>query len=262
MQVERGPIPLYYQIAQILRSEIRSQEYKPHDLLPTEDQLVRRYGVSRTTIRLAFQLLLQDGLVRRIPGRGTFVTPNAGARATEWTIGSIEEIISSGYRMQYRLLGTRQLRAHEGLAKTLRVAVGTPVTRITALRLIDREPFFHVTLHLPRELADQIPRARLREKAVVALLEDHAGVHVTEAQQWTAASLADREIARYLGLRIGDPVLLVERHFLDETGRVVEVSLDRYRTDRLRHHFRMQRRAPSAGRLPAPARPVPATPTP
>jgi GntR family transcriptional regulator len=241
--LERGPIPLYYQIARILRSQIQSQEYKANDLLPTEEKLVRLYGVSRTTVRLAFHLLLKDGLVRRIPGRGTFVAPDLGATPAEWAIGSIEEIISSGYRMEYRLLGRRQVRAPEGLAKALRVAVGARVSEFRGLRLIEGQPFFHVTLHVPTELAERVPARRLREKPLVALLEEHAGVQVVEAQQWTAASLADSEVARHLGLRPGDPVLLVERHFLDETGRVVELSLDRYRTDRVRYYLRILRRS-------------------
>jgi GntR family transcriptional regulator len=251
--LERGPIPLYYQIARILRSQILSQEYKPEDLLPTEEELVRTYGVSRTTVRLAFQPLRREGLVRRIPGRGTFVTPDGGAPPAEWAIGSIEEIISSGYRMRYRLLGRRRLPAPEGWAKLLRIAVGTPVTEFRGLRLVDGQPFFHVRLHVPSELADRVPGRRLREKALVALLEEHCGVRIVEAHQWTAASLADSEVARHLGLRPGDPVLLVERHFVDETGRVVEISTDRYRTDRVRHYLRIHRRPP--------ARPLPASGT-
>jgi GntR family transcriptional regulator len=250
MALERGPIPLYYQIARILRSQIQSQEYKPNDLLPTEEKLVRLYGVSRTTVRLAFQLLLNDGLVRRIAGRGTFVTPDRGLAPAEWAIGSIDEIIS-GYRVQYRLLGRRRIRAPDGLAKALRVAVGARVTEFRGIRLIEGQPFFHVTLHVPTELADRVPPARLRDRPLVALLEEHAGVQIVEAQQWTAASLADSEVARHLGLRPGDPVLLVERHFIDETGRVVELSMDRYRTDRVRHYLRILRRSASGpGRRP------------
>jgi GntR family transcriptional regulator len=246
MVVERGPIPLYYQIARILRSQIHSQEYRPNDLLPTEEQLTRTYGVSRTTIRLAFQLLLKDGLVRRIPGRGTFVTPDRGPTPTEWIIGSIDDIISSGHRMRRRILGRRQLPASDGLAKALALPVGTPLTEFRGLHLVDRQPFFHNTIHVPEEFARRIPTARVRTAAVVVLLEELCGLRIVEAQQWIDASLADSEVARHLGLRPGDPVLLVERSFIDETGRVVEIAVDRYRTDRVRYALRILRRASSA----------------
>jgi GntR family transcriptional regulator len=86
----------------------------------------------------------------------------------------------------------------------------------------------------------------------VALLEELCGVRIVEARQWIDASLADSEIARHLGLRPGDPVLLVERSFIDETGRVVEIAVDRYRTDRVRYTLRILRRA--AGGPPGPER--------
>lgn len=252
MPLERGPIPLYYQIARILRSQIHSGEYRPNDLLPTEEQLTETYQVSRTTIRLAFQLLLRDGLVRRIPGRGTFVTPDGGPAPAEWTIGSIDDIVSSGHRMRRRILGRRQLPAPEGLAKALGVPVGTPVTEFRGVHLVDRRPFFHNTIHVPGELGRRLPTARVRTTAVVTLLEELCGVRIIEAKQWIDASLADSEVARHLDLRPGDPVLLVERAFIDETGRIVEIAVDRYRTDRVRYALRILRRAPASPSVSAP----------
>jgi GntR family transcriptional regulator len=84
--LDRGPIPLYYQIAWQLRREIHARQYGPHARLPTEEELVRTFGVSRTTVRLAFQVLLKDGLVRRVAGRGTFVSADPGRHPVEWLV--------------------------------------------------------------------------------------------------------------------------------------------------------------------------------
>lgn len=246
MKLQRSPIPLYHQIARILRSQLRSQEYRLNDRLPTEDELIREYGVSRMTIRLAYQLLLKDGLVRRIRGRGTFVARDSQSGTPgEWSVEAINDIISTSYRMESKrkLLGIRELSAPEGLAKAMGVPFNTLVTELKGLRLIKGEPFYHVTLYVPRELAAMIPKEHLKEKPTIALLEEHCGIRAVKARQWMAASLADMEVATHLKISPGDPVLLVEVHFIDETGRVVEVSMDRYRTDHARYYVELFRRS-------------------
>ena len=251
MALERGPIPLYYQLAWALRSQIHSRSHRPDARLPTETTLMRSFGVSRTTVRLAFQLLLKDGMVRRIPGRGTFVTGDPGRNPAQWMAGTIDEIITSAARLRYRyrLIGIRDTRASPELATIFGLPPGSPLTEIRRLRLVDGRPFFHVTIYLPRELATRIQRERLGKQAVVTLLEEHCGMRVVAADQWMSAALADSEVARHLKLEPGDPVLLIERHYLDERGRVVEVTVDRYRTDRVRYYLRLQRQAtqPASG---------------
>ncbi len=242
MKLQRGAIPLYYQIAQILRSQILSQEYKPKDTLPTEEELVRTLGVSRTTVRQALQRLMHEGLIYRIPGKGTFVAPDPVSRHGDWSVESIDEIITAGSVAKIKFLGAKSLRAGEGLAKSLRIRPGAEVTQFRKLQFVDDEPFFHITLHVPRDLAAKVPLERIEERPVFLLLEECCNLRILEAHQWMAASLASNEVARHLKLKVGDPVLLVERHFIDSTGRVVEIATDHYRTDRMRHFLRLTRR--------------------
>ncbi len=243
MALERGPIPLYYQLAWALRSQIHQRRHQPNARLPTEMALMRTHGVSRTTVRLAFQLLLKDGMVRRIPGRGTFVTDDPGRHPAQWTVGTMDEIITSAARLRYRyrLIDIRDIRAPAKLARLFGLPVGSPVTELHRLRLVDGRPFFHVTLHVPRDLASDIPRARLQKHALFTLLEEHCGIRIVAVHQWMSAALAEVDVARHLGLQPGDPVLRIERHYVDERGRIVEVTVDRYRTDRVRYYLRLQR---------------------
>ncbi len=234
IKLTRGPIPLYYQIAQILRSQIRSQEYKPNDILPTENEMIRSFMVSRITVRQALQILMREGLIYRIAGKGTFVSEGELPRQREWSVRSIDEIIATGYATKLKFLTWKTIRAGAGIAKAFRIPAGSKLRQFHGLRLVDDEPFFHATIHVPLELAEKIPEERLHEKPVIALLEEYCGFRIREVDQWIAASLAGSEIARHLELKPGDPVLLVERHFIDTTGRVVEVVNDHYRSDRRR----------------------------
>lgn len=244
MDLQRGVIPLYYQIAQTLRSQIQSQEYKARDMLPTEEEMIRTFRVSRTTVRQAFQMLLIEGLIYRIAGKGTFVSSGSQRRHGDWSVRSVEDIIAAGYVTKLKFLGRKTVRVNEGLAKSLQAPLGTEVTQFRGVRFVDGEPFFHITLHVPSDLAAKIPLERIEEDPVVVLIEKYCGLRIQEISQRIAASLAGTEIARHLKLRPGDPVLLVERHFIDATGRVVEVALDRYRTDRIRLFLRLTRSGP------------------
>lgn len=241
VNLTRGAIPLYYQIAQVLRSQIHSHEYRPKDSIPTEEDMVRTLGVSRTTVRQALQMLMHEGLIVRIPGKGTFVAPDATARQGNWTVENIGGIITAGYSTKIKFLGSKTIPASDGLAKSFGLTPGTPITELRKLQFVDDDPFFHIVLHVPSEFAAKVPLERIEEKPVFTLLEEYCNLRIQEAHQWMDASLADRTIARYLRLKLGDPVLFVERHFMDDTGRVVEIANDHYRTDRMRHFLRLRR---------------------
>jgi GntR family transcriptional regulator len=246
MKLIRGAIPLYYQIAQILRSQIHSQEYKPKDMLPTEDEMIRTFGVSRTTVRQAFQTLLNEGLISRIPGKGTFVDPDARTPHGDWPIiQSLDQIIACGYMTKLKLLGYKTIQANEGLAKILQIPPASDVSEIRGIRFVDDRPFYHITLHVPSDIATKIPMEQAEEKPIFVLIEEYCGLRIKELLQWTSASLAGSEVARHLKLNVGDPVLLAERHFIDMNGRVVEAAIDRYRTDSKRHFLRWTRQGHS-----------------
>jgi GntR family transcriptional regulator len=247
MKLIRGPLPLYHQLAQILRSQINAQEYKPKDMLPTEDELIRTFGISRSTVRQALQALLNERLIVRVAGRGTFVADERTPQQRDWSIESLEGIANSGYETQLKFLGQARVPASDGMAQSLGVPPGTEVVRIRKLELVNGKPFFHITLYLPSDIGGKIPVDLIEQRPVFLLIEEYCGCEIAEARQWVDASLASAEVARHLKLRPGDPLLLVERHFLDTTGRVVEVAIDHYRTDRMRHFMRLRRATSPSG---------------
>jgi GntR family transcriptional regulator len=246
MRVIRGVVPLYRQIAQILRSQIHAKEYKAGQLLPTEDEMIRIFGVSRITVRQALQPLITECLIYRIAGKGTFVTSDRHMPENEWAVGSIEEIITASYSTKVRMLDYKTIPANAELARKLQIPEGTDVMLYRGLRFVDGEPFFDFNLHVPCDLAAQIPPNRFGEKPLIALIEECCHLQIYRARQWTAASLASSETANLLKLTLGDPVLLIERHYIDANGRVVGVTIDRYRTELMRHYLEVTRRLGSA----------------
>ena len=76
MRLKRDQIPLYYQLQQLLRKKILSGVLPLDVPLPTENELCKEYSVSRTTVRQAFAALKNEGLIFRIPGKGTYIAAN------------------------------------------------------------------------------------------------------------------------------------------------------------------------------------------
>jgi GntR family transcriptional regulator len=243
MRLVRGKIPLHVQLETLLRSRIQGGEFKPNDLIPTEHRLCREYGVSRTTVRQTLQSLLQDGLIYRQVGRGTFVAPGATNNGGMRVVGSIEDMVAYAKETVFRLLDRRETQAEPQVARRLGVSAKARVVRIDAIRSMKRRPLSTHTIFLPHEIGELIPREALSGAPVITLVEARAGVFIREAVQWIQAVLADRTTADRLGLRRGSPILWIERVYYSDGGNPVEYAITRLASARSPYWLRLLRRA-------------------
>ena len=104
MILDQSPIPLYFQLKNIIKSKIISNEFQGQERLPSEAELCSDYNVSRPTIRQALSELEKEGFIYRVRGRGTFVTDRSGLQHLALK-GTIENLIASGARDQDKDLG-------------------------------------------------------------------------------------------------------------------------------------------------------------
>src|ERR1700749_722322 len=129
--------PLYERVESVLAGDIADGRLPPETQLPTEDGLVERFTVSRTTVRKAIQNLVERGLVEVRRGRGTFVTqPKITQELTELT-GFVEDMLALGRNPTARLLDKRIVTADETVARHLELAPGTLVVRLRRVRFAD-----------------------------------------------------------------------------------------------------------------------------
>src|SRR5262245_14575220 len=125
-----SPLPLYAQVESILTAGIADGTFPPGSRLPNEDELVERYGVSRTTIRQTIQNLIRRGLVEIRRGKGTFVLqPKITQELTELS-GFVEDMNSLGRQASARVLDKQIVPASESVARHLAIARETLVVRI------------------------------------------------------------------------------------------------------------------------------------
>ena len=227
-----GPVSYYQQLHTILRDELTHGKWEPGERMPSETELIAIYGVSRITVRQAFDLLVNDGLVYRRRGSGTFVTKRSSESGHNRILGFAEDMEQRGLCPETRLIAARLEPAAADVARKLGVEPGAELAVLERLRLADDAPMSMersclVHRHCPGVLGEDYTRASLHR----ALLERY-GVRLARADQAVRAVAADAETAAILSVLPGAPLLYIERVSFRQTGVPVEYLQAYRRGDR------------------------------
>jgi GntR family transcriptional regulator len=234
-------IPLYYQLEMTLRKKIESGVYGPGTPLPSEDAMRQEYGVSRVTVRQALAGLEKDGLIVRWQGKRTFVSERLPGLNVPKLTGTIEEMVAMGILTKVKLLSMESILPPSRVKERLGTADGEEVLRIDKLRLINQEPFSHVTNYLPHKIGLHIRPEMLDEKPLLMILEADLGLRATEADQSLEAAVADAEMADLLEVPVGAPLLKVERTVYDARQNPIEHVSVLYRGDKYTFTVKLRR---------------------
>jgi GntR family transcriptional regulator len=203
----------------LVREYVREliQGAEPGSPAPSERELVQHFGVARMTVRQALDALVSEGLLERVPGRGTFV-------------GSYtEEMSRRGLKPGARTLLARIESAGPGVARALEVAEGALVVHWQRLRLADDQPMCIEDAYL----ADSIIPGFLDSPLPDSLFDEleRRDLLPTWGEDSVEAHLARPEEAALLEISAGDPLLrIARRSFADNIA--VEVSRSTFRADR------------------------------
>ena len=234
--------PLYERVESVLAGDIGDGSLPPETQLPSEDGLVERFKVSRTTVRKAIQNLVERGLVEVRRGKGTFVTqPKITQELTKLT-GFVEDMEALGRIPTARLLDKRIVAADEIVAHHLSIAPGTLVVRLRRVRLANGVAMSFDETYLPREIGEKIAENDLEAEPVFALLENKYETPLIEAEYKLEATAADPVAAQVLQVPAGSPILLIERTSYTSDNRPVDYERLHYRGDLIRFVTRLARR--------------------
>lgn len=245
MQLDRldtAPVPLYYRLRQMLRAQIQEGKMPPGSPFPTEQELMERYNVSRTTVRQAVLGLVSEGLLYRKQGKGTFVAePKIEEELASLTAFS-EEMDARGLKPSAKLISAQLVTLTDLEAARMGMQPGSQAYRIERLRLADGEPMALEVTTWPLDLGQRLVDENLNDASIYQLLEEKFGIVLGEADQTIEAAAASAHDAEYLGIRKGAPVLVVERVTSDASGRAIELARLTYRADRYSYRIRLRRR--------------------
>lgn len=236
-----SPLPFYYQLKQILLTELKTRELAPGARLPGDHELCDAYDVSRTVVRQALSELETEGVIERVKGRGTFVAQRkTGERLVQSLTGLFEDVEARGSHLRSDVRRLEVVPADEQVAQSLDLELGASVIVLERLRFVDEEPWVLVTTYLPFEIAPGLLTDDLENQSLYGLLEQKYGVQLRYGQRAIEASIAGAALARNLGISPGDPVLVL-RSTVYGNQRPVEMFVAYHRGDRSRFEVSLNR---------------------
>jgi GntR family transcriptional regulator len=252
-RLDRKRVPLWHRIEVVLRHKIATGEYGVGEALPSEPALATAFGVSRMTVREAIRSLMDDGLVRQVQGKGTFVLgapkeePRSGL-VTSW-VGEVE------FNEAFPALSPDPTHR---VPRCSLIEIATVAAPPDVRRLLDLDeaevvrvervitdaagPVGYVLDYLPRAIGELISRDDLAADWLTQVLSEKLGIPILEARQTIEATLADVVLGEKLGIPFGAPLLHAERIYYGEKGRPFYVANVWHRGDRFRYGavFRFQ----------------------
>ena len=227
--------PLYDQLVDILTDKIE-HEYRPGDLLPSERELSDRYGLSRTTVRLALQELERLGLVVRQHGRGTFVADRSSQTTNLSQAYSFsEQMRSMGRDPSTTILEFSVIEADKNLAEHMNTRIGERLYKIKRLRSADDMPMMVERSYLPVRKFMTLKRPMLEKKALYDIVEQDFREKIGVAEEEFFASIARPADAHLLDISEGAPVLDLIRTTYNTSNEIVEYTLSVARADQFKY---------------------------
>lgn len=216
-------IPQYIRIRESIRQRIKIGSLNRGDKLPPEEELAASFNVSRMTLRQSLSDLIEEGLLYRKHGVGTFVALQHFARDHSHLRNFFETSKEDGLEVDEQLLKVETIPARFQISKALQLAEGDPVVCLKTLRIVEGNP---VTIHEAYFSSDKFPDFMDGDIAacsrnLLAFYESH-GYKVRRGVQRLEARPADSDIAQTLKVEDGAPILYKQRVLYTEEGIPVE----------------------------------------
>ncbi|NLJ17024.1 MAG: GntR family transcriptional regulator [Clostridiales bacterium] len=226
-----GRTQLYYQLFDILCAKIKSGEYAPGDMLPTENDLVQKYKVSRITVRKAMDLLYNEGLISRKRGYGTIVKPPKMDQTINKVVHFSSEMEKRGQEFSTKMLANEKIPANKHIASELGIMEKEPLIHVNRLRHLNKVPICLESAFLLYEKCPDVVGKDFSKNSLRLFLESNYNIVWKRASQKIYAILADKKMAKILDIDEGSPLIYIERISYDKDDKKGEFFQGYYRAD-------------------------------
>lgn len=228
----RSGVPrLFEQVRDALRREILRGIWPAESRLPSESELIERFGVSRITVRQAIAELQAHGLVQTVNGKGSFVArPDRGVSQSP-LVGVLEAMRRRGFDARGELVSCKPRPAPAWVAAELKLEPGTALGTLTVRRRCEGMPFAIGTTWGPQTLCEAIARCDLVEHDVAAIIAGQLGIRTARTRVSVSAENAQPRMARSLHCEPGTALLVVRTTSYDFEGNPTSCAITHGRPD-------------------------------
>lgn len=213
----------YQELADIIKIDIDNGVYHESGKLPTEDNLIKEYSITRYCVRNAIEILVSMGYIYPVQGSGMFVreSKREGCLSVNSTKG-----ISAEYpdkNIETKVIRLNVIEADEEIAKRMKCKVGTQIYDIVRLRIVDGEYFAVEYNYYNKEIVHYINK-EIAEGSLYSYIRNDLGINIGFADKIILADELDKESSELLHLKEGAPALVVMDDAYLSNGQIFDVS--------------------------------------
>jgi GntR family transcriptional regulator len=227
-------IPMYQQIADLLNKQILEGEFKAGDKIPTEVELIEQYNVSRTTVRLAVNQLIEKGLVEKKSGKGTFVKKDRLYHPLREFKSLYDTLLESNIIPETELIDFQWKEANKMVCNSLGIPLKSQVLEVTRLYHVSNSPIAFAKLSIPSKYAKHIKLDEARIHPIYQIIEKKFSFKVKQANFEIFSEKPSNDILQYLKMDEHEPILGMERILYDDKGEAAEHTKAYFRADSYR----------------------------
>ncbi|MDO4522118.1 MAG: GntR family transcriptional regulator [Eubacteriales bacterium] len=206
-----GKMKAYMEVYIGIKKSIREGIHKPGTLLPTEAELEKRFQVSRITVRKAIAMLVNEGYVKTVQGKGTEILDVSTIQKLNSVTSITETLKRRGYRMSVRGMAIEEVIPPANVAETLKLSENETVYLVHRILCTDDNPLCLTENYLKKDFIPELPIYADGFVGLYSFLEEKYGVAITEAYEYVSAVNADFMESQILGVPLGTALLYSRR---------------------------------------------------
>jgi DNA-binding GntR family transcriptional regulator len=204
-------IPQYRKLYEILRKHIVDEVYKEGDLLPSENELCRLYGMTRPTVRQSLSSLAHDGFIRKHQGKGSIVHRHRREIGILSVMGTTSAVGAGNLRTRIITKPVIQPWEDDFMFPLSELEKESGCIYIERLRLLEGKPIFYDISYIANINLPRITARQFENRSLFQILRDHYKVEIKGGEQRIKAIPASGKISQFLKIKSGEPVLHLER---------------------------------------------------
>lgn len=225
---ENSGLPMYRQLSNIIRTNVENGVYEANQKIPTEMELSKKYNVSRVTVRKALEELVEDGILLRKQGKGTFISEKKTTNINYPQTSFADACLLSGKKPTTRLLSYSMEVPTKKIADFFGIEQTEMVIKIRRIRMADGEPIILEVDYFPESFAFLADEALTDS---IALILNRNNIYPIHGETVTTICYASEEESRVLNVDVEQPLLYIRGEIRNEDMRPVQVSKQIIRTD-------------------------------
>jgi GntR family transcriptional regulator len=237
---QHSPIPLYHQTYLALRDLIHNGKFNPGELLPSEIELAQSLDIGRQTIRQAMAQLVDEGLVERFSGRGTFIRESRARNNFYLDRSFSQEMEELGKTASAKILNISLEKINEKSPACFQKMLGAPCLHLTRLRYGDGTPIGLQEAIILTENCPGLEKHDFTKESLFRVITEGYGLEISEIYHVVNAVFSTEKHANLLEIKTGAPLLLEKSVTYLSNGEPIEATTSYFRADKYEYSVRFR----------------------